>query len=71
VELVKTGPLAWWLEKKSLQRAKFPVSKTLACANSACTTDWMAWYREENWRLQNALLDKSNVLNSNCLKHFA
>jgi hypothetical protein len=20
--------------------------KTLACANSACTTDWMAWHRK-------------------------
>jgi hypothetical protein len=71
VELIETGPLAWWLEKIYLQRANFPVSKTLACANSAHTTNWMAWYREKKWRLQNALLDKSNVLNSNYLKHFA
>jgi hypothetical protein len=45
-ELIETGPLAWWLEKK-LQKAKFPVSKNLGCADSAYTLDWMAWNRKK------------------------
>jgi hypothetical protein len=37
----------WLLEKKSLQKAKVLVPKTLACADSAHTAGWMAWYRGE------------------------
>jgi hypothetical protein len=44
--------------------------KTLPCADSTCTTDWMVWYRK-NWPLQNTLLDVGRVLNSMCPKHFA
>jgi hypothetical protein len=39
--------LAWWLEEKAWQNAKFPVSNFLACANPARTADWMAWYRKQ------------------------
>ncbi len=34
--------VAW---KKTSQKAKFLVTKTLACANSARTAGWMAWYQ--------------------------
>jgi hypothetical protein len=62
-------PLAWWLDF-FLQKAKFPVFKTLACADSALTA--VGWFgTEKTGSHKNALLDKSRVLNSKCPKHSA
>jgi hypothetical protein len=40
-------PLAWWLEKNFAESDSLGPQKTLACANSAHMTSWIAWYRKK------------------------
>ncbi len=67
----RRNPAAWMVPRKKFAECKtFWFKKTLACADSARTTGWMAWYRIF-WPLQNALLNLNRVLNSKCPKHSA
>ncbi len=45
----RRNPAAWMVAwKKKLQGAKFLCrKKTLGCADSTCTTNWMIWYRKK------------------------
>jgi hypothetical protein len=57
--------------QKNFAESKSLGPKTLATADSASVINLMAWYRKKNQHSQNALLDKSRVLNSKCPKRFA
>jgi hypothetical protein len=46
-ELIGTQPLEWWLEKEFAEHKNSWFQKNLTCADSACTTGWMAWYRKK------------------------
>ncbi len=61
-----TCVVAW---KKSLQRAKVLVPKSCYC--QLHTYGWLNSLVQKNLASQNALLNKSRVLNSKCPKHFA